>query len=262
MQKKLSWKTVGFGKQNIVLIHGFGFNSEVWKNTIHQEDRNFRFHLVDLPGHGCNHQVLIESVDQVIEKIWENSPKRAIWLGWSLGGLIASEIALRYKDQVRALITVSSSLYFIQEKKDHLLWPGITEKSLKNFKNQLSENFEETIRRFLFIQNLGSNRLKKDLKSLKNSILSYPRPNLESLSFWINVLRKIDLRKVMSKFKKPFLRIYGEFDQIVPKSVIPLINFLIPNSQSVLIKGSSHAPFISHSEIFNKIIFYFYRNHR
>ncbi|ARC53488.1 pimeloyl-ACP methyl ester esterase BioH [Candidatus Riesia pediculischaeffi] len=256
--KKLFWQTIGHGKQNVVLIHGFGMNSEIWKNVV-QKDENFQFHMIDLPGHGHNHDVSIRSIERIVQNIWNGAPENSIWLGWSLGGLIAAKIALQYFDKVSALITVASSLYFIREEKNLFVWPGLTKKSLNNFMYQLNHDFESAIERFLIVQNLRSTNAKKNTEKLKSSILRHPKPTLRSLSFWMKILKDTDLRSSISGLKKPFLRIYGGCDQIVPKSVIPSIDKLVPRSQHVIIKDASHAPFLSHSKIFNDIIFHFYQ---
>jgi pimeloyl-[acyl-carrier protein] methyl ester esterase len=34
------------------------------------------------------------SLDEMAQQVLEQAPQQAIWLGWSLGGLVASQIAL------------------------------------------------------------------------------------------------------------------------------------------------------------------------
>ena len=63
--------------------------------------------------------------------------KKPIWLGWSLGGLVASQIALRHPERVQALITVASSPCFSAREA----WPGIKPEVLAGFQHQLSEDF-------------------------------------------------------------------------------------------------------------------------
>ncbi len=49
---KLYWQTVGEGKQDLVLLHGWGLNAQVWQTIIPRIASHFRVHLVDLPGYG------------------------------------------------------------------------------------------------------------------------------------------------------------------------------------------------------------------
>lgn len=46
------------------------------------------------------------------EAVLQQAPDKAIWLGWSLGGLVASQIALTHPERVQALVTVASSPCF------------------------------------------------------------------------------------------------------------------------------------------------------
>lgn len=70
---------------------------------------HFTLHLVDLPGYGRSGGFGAMSLEEMAQRVLENAPERAIWLGWSLGGLVASQVALSHPDRVQALVTVASS---------------------------------------------------------------------------------------------------------------------------------------------------------
>ena len=48
----LYWHTCGEGKRDLVLLHGWGLNAEVWQSIIPRLSAHYRLHLVDLPGYG------------------------------------------------------------------------------------------------------------------------------------------------------------------------------------------------------------------
>ena len=48
----LYWQTIGEGDRDLVLLHGWGLNAEVWHCMIERLTPHFRLHLVDLPGYG------------------------------------------------------------------------------------------------------------------------------------------------------------------------------------------------------------------
>lgn len=253
---KLIWKKKGKGKQNIILLHGWGLNKEIWNTLKIKENKTFCFHLVDLPGYGLNHSIFTSSLEENIEIIWKNSPKKSIWLGWSLGGLIASAISVKYEPDVIALITVSSSPYFIKDKN----WPGIELNLLKNFELELKHNFYNTINRFLNSQTFHKKQEnQKKIKKIKKEILKYKFPTHETLNNGLKILKNTDLRKKLLNFKKPFFRIYGELDNLVPKKIIPIIDDIFPNSKSKIIKKTAHAPFLSHPKSFIKLLHKFYK---
>ncbi|STV85945.1 putative pimeloyl-BioC--CoA transferase BioH [Klebsiella michiganensis] len=107
--------------------------------------RILTLHLVDLPGYGRSGGFGAMSLEEMAQRVLENAPERAIWLGWSLGGLVASQVALSHPDRVQALVTVASSPCF----SAHDSWPGIKPDVLSGFQQQLSEDFQRTVERFL-----------------------------------------------------------------------------------------------------------------
>jgi carboxylesterase BioH (pimeloyl-CoA synthesis) len=87
--------TIGSGP-DLVLLHGWGFNSELFNDLIDQYKNQYRITKIDLPGHGRSDNVdggLNEWCNEII-KILPNNP---ILLGWSLGGLLAIKIATQIK---------------------------------------------------------------------------------------------------------------------------------------------------------------------
>lgn len=253
----LNWKKKGKGKKNIVLLHGWGLNKEIWNILNIEKDKNFLYHIVDLPGYGCNRNITPKSLEETENILWKNSPKKAIWLGWSLGGIFATSIAIKHQKDVSGLITVASSPCFIEHKN----WPGINQDILKKFKKDLKENFKKTIERFLILQTLNKKKnKKKNMEILKLKLLKKPFPTNKILNLGLNILLQTDLRNKIKHFKKPFLRIYGKLDTLVPIEIIPIINKKIPQSESIIIKQAAHAPFLSHPKEFIKILSKFSEN--
>lgn len=236
----------GKGKQDIVLLHGWGLNSEVWRTIEVECGSYFRLYLIDLPGYGRSNFFPPLSLQQMAEVIWEKAPKQAIWLGWSLGGLIASIIALNHQTEIAALITVASSPCFSQQEN----WLGINPKAFRGFKQQFQVNFYRTVERFLALQTFGTKTANSDIRLLKSVILEQPLPSISVLNIGLEILRITDIRKSLLMLKKPFLRIYGDLDNLVPIKVAQILDKLLPNSSSVIIKHAAHAPFISHPKQF------------
>ena len=105
--KTIAWQTTGEGNCHLVLLHGWGLNAKVWDCITPQLASHFTLHLVDLPGYGRSGGFGAMSLEEMAQRVLENAPERAIWLGWSLGGLVASQVALSHPDRVQALVTVA-----------------------------------------------------------------------------------------------------------------------------------------------------------
>ncbi|QLK88124.1 pimeloyl-ACP methyl ester esterase BioH [Arsenophonus endosymbiont of Aphis craccivora] len=246
----LFWQQLGKGKQDIVLLHGWGLNAEVWRTIEVECGSHFRLHLVDLPGYGRSNLFLPMSLQQMAEVIWQKAPKQAIWLGWSLGVLIASIISLNHQAEIAGLITVASSPCFGQQENG----PGIKPTVLKGFERQLQVDVHRTVERFLVLQTLGTKTANGDIRLLKSVILEQPLPSVAVLNAGLEILRTTDLRQSLLTLNKPFLCIYGDLDSLVPKKIVPMLDKWLPNSPAVVIKHAAHAPFISHPNQFIQLL--------
>ena len=237
---------------NLVLLHGWGLNSGVWQPSIEHLQSSFTVTTIDLPGFGLNHQQLPENYTlvEVAKAISKIIPDSSIVLGWSLGGLVAQQMALLAAQKVSALILVASSPRFIATDN----WPGMQATVLSNFNIQLKLNLSATVSRFLAIQAMGSPTAKQDIKTIKQHIDSYPTADPVALSAGLQLLEQSDLRADLAKIQCPMHVILGKLDSLVP---VKLQEYLPDLQQDVDIRifdKSSHAPFISEPERFNEVL--------
>ena len=246
------WQRSGQGS-DLILIHGWGMNGAVWHQTAEQLSEHFRVHVIDLPGFGHSNHLTFHTLEDLSQQILTEAPKNATWLGWSLGGLVATHIALKHPEHIAKLITVASSPKFSAHKQ----WKGIQPKVLNNFTEQLVDDFKLTIERFMALQAMGSPSARQDIKSLKQAVLSRPLPNTESLIAGLELLSSVDHRHLLKQLDIPTLRLYGRLDGLVPKQVATEVDALMPISNSHVFSASSHAPFITESEQFCQKVIHF-----
>lgn len=248
----------------VVMLHGWGVNSAIWTPFIEQLSTEFHslFHMVtiDLPGFGANvdNEITPYSIESIAHEINQTIKQPAIYLGWSLGGLVATKIALSYPNKVLGLITVASSPSFVEEKAEDgetsTNWPGIKPQVLKSFHQQLHVDTKKTITGFLKIQAMGSPHVRQDIKQISELVLQQKMPNKATLDKSLGLLESSDYRQQLSQIAKPFLRLYGSNDSLVPKAVIEKVDQLTPDSEPYIFKQASHAPFISHLTEFNTVL--------
>ena len=253
----------------IVLLHGWGLNSGVWQPLIENLPTEFTdiFHVItiDLPGFGANvnSKVSPYSLANVCQQIVNTIEQPAIYLGWSLGGLVATEMALTYPEKVLGLITVASSPRFIEQRSEvvedngvnKLLWPGIKPQVLDFFHQQLQIDAEKTISGFLKLQAMGSPHVRQDIKQISELVFQYEMANKNTLNESLKLLETSDFRLTLAEINQPFLRLYGSADSLVPKSVIGQVAILAENnSEQHIFERASHAPFISHLDDFTQVL--------
>ncbi|NOI66996.1 pimeloyl-ACP methyl ester esterase BioH [Vibrio sp. 99-8-1] len=245
MKSELYWQREGSG-DDLVLVHGWGMNGAVWQQTVDALSHHFTVHVVDLPGYGHSSDVGAEDLDEIVRLVLQAAPEKAIWVGWSLGGLIATQVALQHAERVSKLITVASSPKFAAERP----WRGIKPEVLDAFTEQLMVDFKTTIERFMALQAMGSPTARQDVKTLKRAVLSRTLPSENSLKLGLALLAEIDLRGDLAKLTMPLLRLYGRLDGLVPVKVADDLLKTIPYSTHYVFSDSSHAPFMTELDLF------------
>ncbi|MGF1738011.1 pimeloyl-ACP methyl ester esterase BioH [Photobacterium satsumensis] len=245
MTAELHWQTRGQGS-DLLLIHGWGMNGAVWQQVLPALAQHYRVHVVDLPGYGHSQHRSAADVDEIARMLLDQAPEQATWLGWSLGGLVATTAALQAPERVQQLVTVASSPCFAAEKT----WRGIKPEVLADFRRQLDLDFRTTVERFMALQAMGSPSAKQDIRRLKEAVLSRPEPEPAALALGLDMLAQVDLRPELAAISQPWLRLYGRLDGLVPAKVARDLDKLAPQSQQHVFAAASHAPFISHPDEF------------
>ena len=98
----------------IILIHGAGSSHLIWPSEIRRLVGQ-RVLAVDLPGHGKSTGVGLQSIssnaDQIVEFLAALGLYQAVFVGHSMGGAIALDLAIRHPNQVAGLGLISTGAY-------------------------------------------------------------------------------------------------------------------------------------------------------
>jgi pimeloyl-[acyl-carrier protein] methyl ester esterase len=244
--------------KQILLIHGWGMNKSVW----HQVKEFFKDKLnvccVNLSGYG-NSKTRIKdySLPALANELgpFLDNAAQTIIIGWSLGGLVAIEMAKLYPKQVSQLILVATNPKFIQSND----WQyAVEEKIFTNFANQLKQNISKTIKRFIAIQAMGSQTAREDIKTIQTLIEADGYANYDTLSKGLELLLSTDQRKTLLALTLPILMIVGNRDNLVKTEGLEnLCKFQSSKTNNLsleIINHAGHAPFISHFNAFIVII--------
>ena len=249
MSESLKISTQGCGK-NLVFLHGWGVNSGVWQPLIDMLKEQFCITTIDLPGYGVNHlQLPIPyNLQTIATMVAAHLPVNCILIGWSLGGLVAQQIAHSQPEKLKQLVLICSSPKFSK----HAPWPGIDSKVLDFFRQQLQQDFTKTLVRFLAVQAMGSVNARQDAKTIKQSLQNYPLPSSMALAEGLDMLQSVDLREQFTTLVIPCQIFLGRLDTLVPVEVTPMLQQLNPKVTIDVIPDAAHAPFISNTEDFAK----------
>ncbi len=233
---------------DLVLLHGWGLHGGIWQTIVPLLETYFTVHNVDLPGFGhsavSNEKYNLATVCHAVQSIL---PKSCYLMGWSLGGVVATQLAQNHPEQIKKLITVASSPCFVEKEN----WPyGMKAEVLNSFIDYLAEDFKGTLIKFLSIQTMGSRTQKQDIAQLKETVFIHGLPAEKALKGGLEILRDSDLLSDLKELKMPLLRIYGKLDTLVPLKSAKEVDHFSPSSESIIFKKSGHAPFLSETESF------------
>ncbi|MBS0358972.1 MAG: pimeloyl-ACP methyl ester esterase BioH [Proteobacteria bacterium] len=250
MKKSLHVESYGEGS-DIVLLHGWGFHSSVWKSLVQSLSVQYCVHCIDLPGFGRSQFIGEDyTMENIVEIILSVAPSQATWIGWSLGGMISTLIAAQYPERVDRLVNVASSPRFIAED----YWFGVNSSALQKHAELLRKDYQATLKNFLILQFYQCHYSKTNLRQLMEELFQYGKPDERALFGGLDILLKQDLRTHLSSITSPILHIFGKLDVLVPVSAANSIQGLNPNIQTEVISGAGHAPFLSHPEEFLTVL--------
>ncbi len=242
-------ETQGQG-EDIVLLHGWGFHGDIWESVVSKLKKNYRVTCVDLPGYARSHQTHDNSkaisLDEITDIVAQNVPDRATWAGWSLGGLLALNQAIKHPESIIKLILISSTPQFTQADDWTCAIPG---EFLHTFEEELENDYQGIITRFLSLQAKGCPDAREQIRDLQAQIFKHGHPPIETLRNGLALLQQTNLRSKLATVTIPALLIAGEHDRLVPPAAIEATQQAIPDATSFFIRNAGHAPFLSHPGI-------------
>lgn len=222
---------------DLLLLHGWGFHSEVWAQCQAALAKRYRVTVIDLPGHGRSIGAEPDDLQGWVERLCHDLPA-AVWVGWSLGGLVALAAAQRATSKVRGVIAVASSPRFVCAPD----WPhALAPEVLDAFADELERDYRKTLTRFLALQLRGDDAGHAELRRLRELMFARP-PSPEGLRAGLRILRETDLRMDRPAPVCPVRYILGERDALVPVEVAADLG----TAPVSVIEGAGHAPFVSH----------------
>ena len=113
-----SGRSAGMSR-DLVLLHGWGLSSSVWKPLIAQFSDTFTLHTPDLPGHS-NAAPVGPNLNAWADALLARLPDEAILVGWSLGAQLALHLAQHTPERVTKLVLIGASPRFVQADD----WPA------------------------------------------------------------------------------------------------------------------------------------------
>lgn len=228
-----------------VLLHGWGFDANIWAELIACLPGHGKAHALNLPGFGGSPCPDHLTLDTMVDAVAAQAPPQAAYIGWSLGGLVAMAMAIRHPDRVQSLTTIGANPKFVADAD----WPGMPADRLAAFAQQLTTDHAGTLKQFIALQCLGhpaSRTVQRRLQAHYGNPNRSPSP--KALQDALRILQDSDLRADLKDIQCPSHALFGRCDTLVPPAVASAMQALMPRCQTTVLEHHAHAPFLIEPE--------------
>lgn len=230
--------------EDIVLLHGWGSSSQSWQPLIPALQTIANIIAIDLPGFGASLEIPEFNLDVVVDLIAVQLPEKCVLVGWSLGGMLAVQIAVRYPQNISRLITLAANVKFVASRDYE------TAMSLavnQQFNKSFTANAQATLKLFSGLSVQGDANERALLKQIRTW------PAAEKINAnWVQsleLLASLDSREAFANLIQPGLHLLAEKDALVPISALQSLASLNARQQVQSISGASHALHWSQPEL-------------
>ncbi len=196
----------------VMLIHGFGEDSGIWKRQVDFLQKDFKLIVPDLPGSGKSsllnkeNEQISDYAETIKAILAEEKTERCIMIGHSMGGYITLAFAEKYPEMLHAFGLFHSGAYADDAEKIETRKKGI-EFTRKNG----SEAFLKTSIPGLFFD---TEKHSSEIRELTEKGAAFLPEALTR--YYHAMIDRPDRTAVLKTFRKPILFIIGRHDKAIP----------------------------------------------
>ncbi len=227
MQKKVS----------LVLIHGWGCGNQAWQPLLDYLRPFADLQLIELPGFGEQSATVEYQLQNILPFIAEQIPDKSWILGWSLGGMLAVQLASHYPQKIAGVITLAANARLVAADGYATAMPLATNQA---FNQSFSENPAQTLKTFSGLMVQGAEDERGLLKKIR-SIFSVDLMDKNLAAQALQLLSELDNRQALAALSQPCLHLLAEGDALVPAAAAESLCVINPAHQVKLIANSAHA---------------------
>ena len=215
----------------LIFIHGWLFGSYIWKEIQGRFPNVSSSELVSLPGYykSSTH----EHSHKVIDSILGSSKKDDTIIAYSYTAariLLSSEL-----NKCDARIILINP--FLKPKT----------RTITILRDNLVEDFDNTVKKFIFECVKGNNLAKKNFIKLKNLFYSNYIPKKDSLIAELDEMANFDLSKFKVNFRENLVILMSDSDEVCDTRIMNTLKH--HKMKIVTLKNSPHYPFFDFKEI-------------
>lgn len=236
--RDFAWREYGSGRP-LILIHGWGSSPAIF-NPLMIRLPGYRSLAPHLPGYGASTPASAVNLDALCDDFisWFDGLDLASLtvLGWSLGGIIAQQLALRLPQRIERLVLVATTPCFVATPDWHY---GLNDTSVRALARDYKRAPAVTLENFWKMQfSVHTPRPPAVLPTLDAS----------TAIGGLELLRRTDLRSSVKEISQPTLIVHGRDDQVIPIGAGQFLAESLPCSRFHAVDNCGHVPFLSAKE--------------
>lgn len=215
----------------LILLPGWGLSSaplEPLATALRALDTSVQVQIESLPALGSAR--LEDWLDELDERLPDDT-----WLGgWSLGGMLAAELAARRGDRCNGLLTLASNTCFVARAN----WPeAMPDETFDAFLAGCETDPKAILKRFVLLCAQGAANPRELSRRLAAAVPSPTQRLVEGLQ----VLAALDTRAALQAFAGPQLHVFAGRDALVPAAAVSGLRGILPRAEISLFEQASHA---------------------
>jgi pimeloyl-ACP methyl ester carboxylesterase len=234
----------------VLIIHGFGGSKDNWSRFSHFLTAEYRVVVPDLPGFGesarhADWDYSLTSQRDPLHGFVEGLGLESFHLlGVSMGGQLSALYTHRYPEQVLTLGLLDSAGVMPPVESDYLRALNAGENPLVvDRPGDFDRLFDYIFHEKPFIP--WPFRRAYAHRAVEQS--AFNRTIFESLRAGTGSYRD-PLESLLSDISQPVLIIWGEYDRIIDKSAIDVMQPLLPQAEIVILENTGHVPMLEKPE--------------
>ncbi len=215
----------------LVLLSGWGVDARLWQPLVDHWPSGVTVTAPDWPGYGVRPPLSDPgSLAELAETMAMDLPADAVWVGWSLGGLLAGALLARLPPP-RALILLGMGSRFCDPE-------GVTRAELTTFRRAFARDPAATRRHFLRWQLGGEPDTRAAHRQLRGLLGDDGGADPATLAAGLDQLAALVLSRVLADAPCPVRRLAGRHDPLLPPAAIAGADRVLDHA--------GHCPMLSH----------------
>jgi pimeloyl-ACP methyl ester carboxylesterase len=215
--------------ENVFFLHGLGGNIYNWAYQTKYFSETHNVVSLELPGHGRSSGKAATTIDYYTNLIQEffaaMNLKNVVFVGHSMGGVVALDFSFKHPELVKALVLVATSAKF-----------DIPTQKLMELKNDMESIFGSLEKAKEKMKDIDERLVTNDVMVLLGDVMA---------------VKKFDGTSHLSELKMPTLVVGGADDILAPVSYSEQLHASIKNSQLKIIENAGHIVMVEAHKEFN-----------